>query len=981
MQPTFLDEVAKALVSEHSEHISELCLVVPNKRAMVFLKQSLAKEIGKVSWAPMIVSIQEFLRKASGVQFPESLTLVLELYEVYKEEARKRDEAWDESLESFFSWGEMLLKDFDEVDKYLIPADKLFTNILDLREIDAFFSLTEEDKEALERLWQALRGNKADRQEMEERYLNLWSLLLPVYQAFRQRLEEKQYAYDGMAYRKLAESVSLGTMPAKARHFVFIGFNALLKSEEVIIEQLLKEKKASVFWDVGHLYMCEEETETPLLGKEPGKFIRSYHIKWTKSGLDSRFIFSPDLGKRIIHLVGAPQNIGQARFLGLKLHEIVAEFEEENRKKKDEDIPSKKNENPNEIPWERKAVVLADEQMLFPVLEVIPTDAQFPNVTMGYPLKQTHIYHLLSTVLSLLRNRKPSPNGSWLMAHEDVERLFLHPYLHDLFPESKAILQDMAKRNLLMLDSASVLQTNPPTIIQQILRFPPQNNKYESVEQVVAYLDKILLNFLTDETRKKKLEQEFLVRLRESLTALANTLTKYHQHIRTDGLGRLLQQALQSIKIPFQGEPLKGLQVMGFLETRGLDFDQLFILGTNEGLLPDTSSGNSFIPYLLRKAFGMPTFEEKDAIYAYHFYRFLQRAKETWLVYNRVVSDRGGSKEVSRFIQQIRFFLKDAPNITVIEHQANAPALVQQSSGITIPMTDDIKARLQQRFGTLKSLSPSSLNVYRTCSLQFYFKYIAELKEPEVVEQTIPANLFGTLLHNTLESVYEALPHERDLTKDQILRQLDHLEEYLDQAVSKAKLSSEYLFQGENLLKRQAILKQCKTLLERDADDAPFAVLHTEQKLAYPESLEVAGLSFNLEGTLDRVDKRDGIVRILDYKTGQVHLKSKVNLETLFEEAGSDLEFQGYMYSLLYQITHADAPVQTGFYALKKPSSGIQYLQSGQVIDREVTREFDQRLRGMLHRMATSDFTQTEDEKKCEYCAYAAICQRDIGKK
>lgn len=966
MQPTFLEEVAHILKQEYGDNISELVLLVPNKRAVVFLKQAIAKAYGKVIWSPEILAIQQFLRAQVPLQYPDPLTLVLELYETYQQEARKVDPTWDESLETFFSWGEMLLKDFDEVDKYLIPAEKLFSNIQDLREIDAFFALTEEDKEALEQLWKALRGNKADRKELEERFLNLWNLMAPVYLAFRARLQEKGYAYDGMAYRSLTESIQAGDFDPGDKKFIFIGFNALLKTEEVIIESMLKAGKSTVFWDVHPWYFSRTE-RTPVLGKEPGKFIRSYHDQWTAKGLDSRVIFPAPI-HHTIHLVGAPQHIGQTRYLGYELERLLAA----------EQTEEGKTTSPPPLDWARQAVVLADEQLLFPALEVLPPPAQFPNVTMGYPLKQAHIFHLIDSTIELLRNRQWHPEKGWMLGFKEVQNILVHPYVQAVFEEGQTIIKSIAKGNLVLFPARSITQLPSHEVVKTIFSPPALVQGQESLSAVFDYLHKMIDQLSQAIKGRGNLEMEFLIRLQETLTILSNSLTAYHEFIRTEALGRLLKQALRSIRIPFEGEPLKGLQVMGFLETRGLDFDRVFILGANEGSLPDTSTGSSFVPYLLRKAFGMPTFEEKDAIYSYHFYRFLQRSSTTYLVYNRVVSDGSNAKEVSRFLQQIRFFLKDEDSVTVIEHQATAPASVQAPYVIRIPNSAEIRTRLQHRFSGKRAMSASALNTYRNCSLKFYFQYIAGLKKSESVDLTMPNNVFGTLLHSVLEQAYQALPMGKPLTKAQILDQKDHLEDYLNRALKEEDLSQDYLLQGENLLRKEAILKQSGILLERDAEEAPFTLLGTEAKIYHPDGIEASGLSVQLYGTLDRVDDLGGAVRVLDYKTGKVEISSRTKISDLFEKPGKDVMFQGYLYALLQHKQSPEKPVRVGFYALKKPSSGIQYLQQGGMIVPTILEEFEAGVSDLIGKISTEDFVQTEDQKVCEYCDYASICRRDM---
>lgn len=956
MTNSFLDDVIGQLHREYGDDISDLTFLVPNKRAVVFLKQAIGRQYRKTIWSPRIQAIQQYLRAKAETQFPDSLSLILELYETYRAEARQLDPNWNESLDSFYSWGEIILRDFDEVDKYLIPAESLFSNISDLRDIDAFFALSEEEKEALQQLWQALRGSKADRKELEIKYLNLWNLLYPVYQSFKARLRKKGLSYDGMAYRDLANRLTSEEQAEEQEHYVFIGFNALLTSEELIIHSLLQKGQATVFWDV-HPWFYAQGGSSPILGKEPGKFIRSYHESWAREGLDSRLIF-PSPRTQTIHLIGAPQNIGQARYLGKILHDLT--------------------EHAPVTDWSSQAVVLAEEQLLFPVLEVLPTAAQFPNVTMGYPLRQTHIYHLVDSIISMMGNRISDPERGWLIGYNDIETLYRHPYLQQLYPAGEEVLRTMAKANAIVCPVHELRSAQIPDVLQAIFELPPQTDGQESVSDLFAYLEAILSLILSSHASTKDLEVEFLFKLREALTLMYNTLSRYHSHLRIDTLGRLLKQALRGIRIPFEGEPLKGLQVMGFLETRGLDFERVFILNANEGVLPDTSTGTSFVPYLLRKAFGMPTFEEKDAIYAYHFYRFLGRPSEIYLVYNRVMSDGLGGGEVSRFIQQIRFFFRNLDHLTVEEHQAIAPAGLQPSRVISIDQNEDLRQRMFRRFGQSRHLSASALNTYRVCSLKFYFRYLAGLQQQEEVELTMPAHTFGNLLHRVMEQVYETLPMKVLLDADQILDQKKHLNHYLQQALQEAEMDEQYLLQGENILRAEALLRQCGQVLKNDAAQAPFMVLETEGHLVYPGPLGTSSYPLRLSGKLDRTDRTPEGIRIIDYKTGKVTLRmGKGFPASAFERKTQDIVFQGMIYALLQHTKQPELPTRVGFYELKNPAKGIQYLYKGKPVPAEDIESFEKQLSDYVAHMMEQPFTQTEDRKVCSYCDFRKICQRD----
>ena len=963
---TFLEDVAIRLVQEHGENLPELVLVVPNKRAVIFLKQALARAAGRVIWSPRIVPIQQFIEESSPWTFSDPLSLVLELYEAYRAEARQLDPTWDEPLDQFFSWGEILLRDFDEVDKYLIPADKLFTNIRELREIDAFFSLSEEDKAALEQLWQALRGKQTERGIMEARYLQMWELLHGTYLRFREQLEAQGLAYEGMAYRALAERLGKEAPEPDRRHHVFIGFNALLKSEEAIFEALLAQEKATVFWDVHPWYYGEGRLP---LGSEPGKFIRGYHEDWSAKGLDSRLIVAKQIPNQRIRLVGAPQNIGQARYLGLALEQLEESWKS-----------SQPEGTAMRLPWSRQAVVLSDEKMLFPALEVLPATARFPNVTMGYPLRQTHVFYLFSLLLEAMKVRQWDPSQGWVLPAELAQRLLLHPWIQARFQDSNALLADMVKKSQLLLPLRSLEEAkDKPDFLVAILHFftRPASAGWE---ELITDLDKVLTSLLERQGNQEELDQAFLLRLREAMLTVAQTLSSHRAQIRPNSLFRLLAQALQGIRLPFLGEPLMGLQMMGFLETRGLDFERVLILGANEGLLPDTSTGNSFVPYLLRKAFGMPTFEEKDAIYAYHFFRFLQRASVAELIYNRLPPEGEGGKEMSRFLQQIGYFLREVPGVIVEELEATVEAPVQAAAEIVIPNGEAIRQKIQDRFGKGSGLSASSLNTYRTCSLKFFFQYLAGLTARESLTTAMPANQFGTLLHRTLELAYEHFSPEHEIQEADILGQLIHLPDYLAKAIEEEGIDVHYLAQGENVLKRQALLQQCEELLRRDAAKAPFRVLGLEKKLHLPGGLAAGGLKLVLSGSLDRVEQNQPGHQILDYKTGKVDVKKTLADMEWVHLPENDQQFQGYIYALLYLKNNPEVEsVRVGFYPLKQLGKGIEYLDGGEAVSREQAAIFEEELYRLVSNITNGDFTQTSQIKACTICDFRGICLREQG--
>lgn len=957
---TFLDQIIQDLQKEFGDDISEICIVVPTRRAVVFLREALANTYQTTLWAPRMISIQDFIRDVSGWQFPDILPLVFELYQVYTKRLKKEVPDWYEPFERFYAWGEMLVKDFDEVDKYCVNAEQLFTNVRDLKEIEAFFTLDSENEENLQsirRFWETLRGPNEHPTEVQERFLKIWQTLFDIYSGYKEALAKKYLAYDGMAYRHIQDELRAGKLDFPYRKIVFAGFNALSTAEERIFAHLLEEEEAIVYWDVDAAYFTEETTKAAqhnlVAGREPGKFIREYHKKW--KNLESRLIKHDLLSEeKHIHITGVPLQVGQAQYLGNLLQKS--------------DI--------NETNLKQNAIVLADENLLFPVLYALPQSISNLNITMGFPLRHTNIFNLLMAISRLLRNQR-SDGAQVSFPYKEVTEILNNPYIKALdAPLSEKIQQTIRKKNMIFIPMKVLNEYELPSLLKHIFSPPTEFNK------VMAYFETVFEQLLTDaQEREALLEAEYIFHFYTQFNQLQSVLKEYNASMNPAAFSILFREVMQKVRIPFQGEPLVGVQLMGFLETRVLDFEHIYILASNEGTLPDTSTGNSFIPYNLRKGFGLPTYEEKDAIYAYHFYRLLQRTKEIHLIYNTVVND-SGAKEVSRFIRQIRHFFQGFEHLHVHEQVVSTPAPYSPPFSIKIPSGPETTEILNKRYQVRGEkgkfyFSATAMTTYIGCPLRFYFRYVAGIKEPEKVDEFMQANTFGSVLHNTMEFLYG--PYVKQPITPEILAKIKkELPACLERAFREQDLGWGNELVGKNYLLRGVIEKLCRRIIALDELSEPFEVLSLEAADTYLETLPVGEAAYRINGTIDRLDylPNSSTIRILDYKTGRVKLNKFSKVEDCFEDVKQKEAFQGYLYAWLFDKKQPDKRIQVGYYTARHLNEGIQYLNGGDPIKPEELWEFESLLKQLIEKILTSDFEQTDDEQQCRICPYKGICNR-----
>ncbi len=933
---SFIGQLVEQLQADFGEQLGEICVVFPSKRACIFFKDHLSRQLDQPSWAPGIYAIEEFIREVHPRTLLDQVSLTFELYPIYAERFP------DEPFDKFYSWGSMLIKDFDEVDMHLVEARQLFRNLFDLKEIDTTI--------------EAWLNEDGQPTEFQQRYLQFWQLMGDFYERLHSKLDQRGMASPGMALREIAESYQKKAPSLPWQHVVFAGFNALAPAEEAMIKALVDRDMATCYWDLDTYYL-----DDPF--QEAGQFYRELKRRWKIE--DWNWLGNHLAGnERKITLTGVPQRVGQAKVAGLKLREWMAD----------------------EVPAESTAVVLPDENLLFPFLHSLPEAVGKVNVTMGYPLRNTPLYSLAEAIIQLHessdRLRPDRPESIYYF--RDIRNILRHPYVNNLLrDEARELLREIQKQNLIYI-SPNYFKKYEEEEPGHLLSFLFQT--WHDIGQVISFFLELYqrLKLALEQNRNPKLptvETEYLFHFFTLTQKLRDKLDTYSLDFDLRIFRRLYRDILQTGSIPFSGEPLEGLQVMGMLETRVLDFDRLLILSVNEGVLPAKPNDSSFIPYSLRKEFGLPTHEDKDAIYAYHFYRLLQRAKEVILVYN-TQNDTFGSGEKSRFIAQLEAELAlRNPQLELTDETVTFPLAPEVVLPLEVPKTEPLLEQLRG-FAVETGFSPSALSTYLNCPLQFYYRYILRLKEADEPEETMEEHTFGKVLHGALEKLYQ--PFEGKMVEaSDIDGFADQLSGVIEAEFKQVTLTDNFQF-GRNRLLLGVIKNLIEHLLEIDRSDAPFLVKGLELELETQLTTLKMPEGVKLRGFLDRVDEVKGITRIIDYKTGKVSRLDLKDFEEIREGQKKREPFQLSTYAYLFLRNEAlPGEVSPGIYFMRNLSEGLQFLQTGPtkstVLDLESLLDYESEMVALIDEIFDPElpFLQTEEEDRCRFCAYKQMCVRD----
>lgn len=941
---TFHESLVAQIEAVSLKELRGHCYVFPTKRGGVFFKRALLDRFGGQNFMlPTILSIEDLIQEMTGISITDELTLLFNLFQVYK----KRDK--DLEFDKFYAWGKIILKDYDEIDRYMADAKQIYSALQNIKEIDHVFGYNDELRDIIERF--RTLTEKQEKTKLLTEFLKIWQEVGNVYVEYQDTLLKEEKAYGGMLYRNLAEILKQEHFEHTYTHYHICGFNALSKSEEVIFDALVKGKIGTLYWDVDSYYLNEKK-------EEAGDFVRDYQKKWPDSvWINANSLESP---KNVtVHAV--PQLMGQSHLAAQLMVDTLG-------------LGAKPEES---------AVVLADEKLLLPLLYAIPLEDQKLNVTMGYPMKSTIVYDFALSYLELMR--RAQKKGGDVVFHVYDLRPFLSNAYTAIFQEGiyDQLNQWFVQEKKTKVSLKSLLERiNAPELVALL----QTNNEWESLNASFnTYLTKVFYHF--KESNKGLADREFIYFFLKSLNQL-NDYLKDREGFSLKLIKKIIQEHFRSIKIPFEGEPVRGFQIMGFLETRTLDFKNVIVLSTNEGKIPAGRSLNSYIPYGLRRVFELPTFEEQDAIYAYHFKRLMQRAENIHYVYdNTVAADSTG--EVSRFVlQQLRRY-KQLPNYTIKEktYEGIIPPQAEKRA-ISIDKKPEVLKmleRYQEGNEAGKFLSPTSLTTYVTCPLKFYFQYVARFSEQDHVEEDIDARNLGIVVHEVLEKLYTPFL-DQELNAEQIKSLKRLVEKQLIVSLEENKIiQSNQQLAGRDLVTKRVMEQMVQKVLDMDIKQAPFKMVGLERDDFQYQVALPSGEKVNLGGTIDRIDEKDGVTQIIDYKTGKVKLSTASQLrlpaeeytEAYFQNPDLKSGFQGYLYSILTRGRLSDQ-TRIGILSMRHLSQGTQWLRGGQLVPQEVISAFDQRLKEMVLEIYNPNipFTQTEDLKQCEYCAFNRVCRR-----
>lgn len=952
MRHTFLSEVAQQLYNQYGDDISSLTLVFPSQRARLFFSDALAKLVKRPIWQPTYMSMDDIMCSATELISGDKVRIITELYKIYSTHH-------NEPFDKFYFWGEMLLSDYDLIDKYLIDADMLFRNIYDIKLLDSDLSyLTPEMRSIIHSFWSHFTEEDSLTDE-KRKFLTVWKSLASIYHTLQERLMSLNFAYPGMIYRQAVKNIETGTnSPDTNLHYVFIGFNALSECEKRMVQFLEKNALCDFFWDYDKYYTDNPE-------QEAGRFIRD-NIKRHKATLevsDNNFLKI----KKKFSAISTVSNIVQCKYISTLLHEI----------------------SPSMSFDKDTAIILTDESLLIPLLHSLPAEQiDKINVTMGYPLRQTTAYSFVERLLELQKNAHSSKNHTTFY-HVDTLGILSHPFITSHVNDNVIQLRNqMISGRMLRVNEGLFANDMSLNVIFR---------KMESWGGLADYLCEVLksiISYSNDSDEEQTLNSSYMTIISENIAELKNSLEKCEIEITIPIFTSLLKRHLQTIRIPFSGEPLQGLQVMGILETRNIDFKNVIILSMNDDNFPGKNTGNnSFIPYNLRAAYGMPTPEHHEGVYAYYFYRLIQRAERVDMLYCSHADDKT-TGEQSRYIYQLEY---ESPYpIRRLNIGVDVAAIDDKS--ISIEKDEKIMQRLYQYTdqNNGRYISPSALAPYISCPLKFYFTSIAKLRATEELGEEVDSPMFGTILHAAMQNLYEGL-------KD-IAQPKKHLEQLLqgnavEQAVICA-INKEFLndadysieeYSGNLILVKEVVSKYIRqNVIPYDIKHDRFSIMACEEKIGCRFTL-ADGLQINIGGKADRIDSLDnGNLRVVDYKTGRFPNLEFKGIDALFYgEERHELNniLQTMIYSMvlnkeygrnieptLYYVQHLHKPDFSPHLVdnSKKPTSEVDYLSYAE--------EFENKLRSKLNELFNPaiPFTQcaADDAGCCQYCDYKSICKR-----
>lgn len=953
MKP-FLKAVAEDIYQRFGNNLSRTAVIFPGKRAGLFFNQYLVECAGHPIWAPPYITISELFDKLSPLKVEAPIRQVCLLHEIFNAHTHR-----SEPLDEFYYWGELMLSDFDDIDKNMVDAESLFVNLADIKAINSRFDyLTDEQKEVLQRFFGNFR-NEEQQSQIKARFIELWQVMGAIYKEFRARQYSQSLSYEGMQYRDVIEHFDNSMLTYD--HYVIVGFNVLNNVERRLFDNLQASGKAIFYWDYDKYYYENPQHEAGLFVREN---IERYGNALTDHNIYDNLSRLPE-----INYVSASTDNAQARYL----HEWLSKHHTEKKE-------------------QETAVVLCNEDIAIPVLHALPTDkVRNVNVTMGFKLAQTPVYTLIDTYLKLHTAGYMEEKNMYIS--ENVRLLLTHPYIKQLYPDASQWQQELFATNRLYLPTETL--TAHPVLGELFMHSTDNAGLLHSLTVLIERCKALLGNNHSQTDAYTQLYEEALFRIYQLTSNFRAMIEEGILNLRTMTLVRLMQRVMKQASIPFHGEPAIGLQIMGVLETRNLDFRHIILLSTNEGKLPKISSEASFIPYNLREAFDMTTLQRQNAVYAYYFYRMIQRAEQVTIVYNDG-TDGMNKQEPSRYLMQLQV---EFPGV-IRTYNMLTEAQPTQHTDICIEQTADTRRKLQQHFAYDPNrrknykLSPSAINDYLDCRLRFYLKHVEDLTPPDEMKVEIDVSHFGIIFHKSAELAYDKLTERGDMIHDFELKALYNDEVEIQRIVDEAfrqdffhtEIGEPLPFNGTQLIVRHAVCGYLKQLLRLDAKRAPFRYIQSEKKVQHVVTINSHGtkLDLLLGGTVDRIDSKGDTTRIIDYKTGGKQ-KSVKSVEDLFarDTIRDGYVFQAFYYAHLLKDEYATIAPSLLF--VRKTSD--ENFEPNIVVNRipvtdfsEYSEDFARLLTETIDEIFNSDipYTAATNLDACKYCKFTSLCRRKV---
>ena len=871
---SFLDKIAQVLLVEYSGKLSNTIVVLPNKRAKIFLIEALKNKVETNIFSPNIVSIEELIQDIASIRSIDSIELLFEFYEVYLSITEKSNQ---QSFEIFANWAKTLLQDFNEIDRYLLEPNHVLSYLKDIEDI---------------KKWGIEVENKT---QLLENYIDFWKLLPNYYQSLYNHLLNKGIGYQGLIYREAVNNLNHFSENIKEKQFVFAGFNALNTSEERIIQHLMASDQASIYWDVDQAFLNDPFHDAGLFVrrfKESWKHYKSNPFEWIVNDFSQ---------PKNIQIIGTPKTIGQAKIAGSIIENII-------------------NANPD-VPLDKVAIVLGEENILVPLLYSLPSSVGVLNITMGYSSKNNPAQILIAKLFKMHTNSLSRNAKNYVFYYKDILDILTHP-LVEPYAKTNVLVNTINQNNYTFITHHKLMELNPNPSDLFLLLFQKWEKGSVAVLETISSLLQTIKANLSNENGEEKIAKAFVYSIFKVINKLINYYSS-HEHIdKIETLYAIYKQVIDLAEVSFEGEPLNGLQIMGVLESRVLDFETVIITSMNEGKLPAGKSQNSFIPFDVKKELGLPTLKEKDAIYTYHFYHLLQRAKNIYLLYN-TESEGLDAGEKSRFITQLE--VEKQPKHTLTHEIYNAVLPETAYQPIVVPKSGAVMIRLKEI--AENGFSPSALTSYIRNPIQFYFQKILRISEVEEVEENIALNTLGTIIHETLKVLYTPFIG-KFLSESSILSCFKLLD---DEVLRQFKLvyKEGEIKKGRNLLAfevaKRNISNFLKVELESIKNGDAIKILALERR--FERILEHPNLPFPVKigGSVDRIEERDGKIRIIDYKTGKVE-KGSIALKSwkdLTKDIKNDKIIQVLAYAFMYEKEANGKPIEAGIISFKNLKSGF----------------------------------------------------------